>query len=261
MTIIKRSILFFVISWTCCSLAAQKSIRDSSITMGFLSIVYSAGQPGGDLYQRFGMTSLVGTEGGVKFANNFYGYSGVKFLFGTTIKEAVARNVVQVIGSDSVGYNTVAVGADGRYNTVRYFERGFVVPLMVGKIFRLGKSTNLNSGIYVELGTQFIQHKINIVAVGDNVPYLAKPYLKGYDRMTNGFGTVEGLGYRHFGKNRFTNFFIGAELSQSFTKNRRSLNFDTGVRDDHQRLDLLYNIKAGWTFPIYQSAPESEYYY
>ena len=169
--------------------------------------------------------------------------------------------VVQLIGTDSTGYQTMAVGADGRYYTVRFFERGFVVPLMVGKIFTLSKKSNLNSGIYVELGTQFFQHKINVIAVGDNVPYLSKPYLKGYDRLTNGFGLVEGFGYRYFGNNRFTNFFIGAELSQNFTQNRRDLNFDTGVKDDRQRMDLLYNLKVGWTFPIYRSAPESEYYY
>jgi hypothetical protein len=261
MTFIKRTILFFVIGMGFLPLLAQKSIRDSSITMGHLSIVYSLGQPGGDLSDRFGLTNMIGGEGGVKLANGFYGYSGLKFVFGNVVKEAVARNVVQLIGTDSTGYQTMALGADGRYYTVRFFERGFVVPLMVGKIFTLSKKSNLNSGIYVELGTQFIQHKINVIAVGDNVPYLSKPYLKGYDRLTNGFGLVEGFGYRYFGNNRFTNFFIGAELSQNFTKNRRDLNFDTGVQDDRQRMDLLYNLKVGWTFPIYRSAPESEYYY
>ena len=261
MTFIKRSILFFVISLGCMAVHGQKSLRDSSITLGHLSISYSLGQPGGDLYQRFGITHVLGAEGGIKLANNFYGYSGVKFLFGNTVKEAVARNVVQIVGSPTSGYQLMAIGADGRFYSVRFFERGYVVPIVVGRIFRLNKTKNLNSGIYLELGTQFIQHKISINAIGDNVPYLSKPYLKGYDRLTNGFGVVEGIGYRYFGNNRFTNFFIGAEFSQNFTQNRRSLNFDTGVQDTQQRMDLLYNLKAGWTFPIYRSAPESEYYY
>ncbi|HEX2899426.1 MAG TPA: hypothetical protein VHS96_06875, partial [Bacteroidia bacterium] len=223
-------------------------------------IVYSANVPAGDLYDRFGFSNQIGGEGGLKLANNFYASTGLKFFFGGQVREAVAGNVVQLIGSDSTGYQTMALGADGRYYTVRYFLRGWVIPFTVGKIFPLGKK-NLNSGIYVEVGGQFIQHKIAIQAIGDNVPYLSKPYLKGYDRLTNGLGLVEGFGYRHFGNNRFTNFFIGAELSQNFTKSRRDINFDTGVKDDARRLDLLLGLKAGWTFPIYKSAPEKEYYY
>ncbi len=260
MTIIKRYVLFFALLLCGLSGMAQKSIQDSAITMGHLSIVYSANLPAGDLADRFGFSSQIGGEGGIKLASNFYASTGLKFFFGGEVREAVAGNVVQLIGSDSSGYQTMALGADGRFYTVRYFLRGLVVPFTVGKIFPLNKK-NLNSGIYVELGGQFIQHKIAVQAIGDNVPYLSKPYLKGYDRLTNGFGLVQGFGFRHFGNNRFTNFFVGAEFSQSFTQSRRDFNFDTGVKDEAKRLDLLVGLKAGWTFPIYKSAPEKEYYY
>jgi hypothetical protein len=228
--------------------------------MGHLSIVYTADAPAGDFADRFGFTNQIGGEGGVKFASNFYGTVGAKFLFGNNVREAVAGNVVQLIGSDSLGYQTMALGADGRFYSVRFFERGIVIPFMIGKIFTLGKS-NLNSGLYVEIGGQFIQHKISINAIGDNVPYLSEPYLKGYDRLTNGFGLLEGVGYRYYGNNRFANFFVGLEASQNFTQNRRDMNFDTGVKDETKRLDLLMGVKVGWTFPIYRSAPEKEYYY
>jgi hypothetical protein len=260
MTIMKSYVLFFALMFVGVCGFAQKSIRDSAITMGHLSIVYSANLPAGDLGKRFGFSNQIGGEGGLKLASNFYFTSGLKFFFGGEVKEAVAANVVQLIGSDSAGYQTMALGADGRFYTVRYFLRGMIIPFTVGKIFPLNKQ-NLNSGIYLELGGQFIQHKIAIQAIGDNVPYLSKPYLKGYDRLTNGFGLVQGFGYRYYGNNRFTNFFFGAEFSQNFTRSRRDYNFDTGVKDDAQRLDLLFGLKAGWTFPIYKSAPEKEYYY
>lgn len=260
MRIIKRYLVFFALGFVCMGIHAQKSIQDSSISMGHISAVYSAAAPGGDFADRFGMTHLIGGELGYKLASGFYCSVGLKFLFGNVVKEAVAGNVVQVIGSDSLGYQTMALGADGRFYSVRFFERGLVAPFLVGKIFPLGKK-NLNSGLYVEVGGQFIQHKISIQAVGDNVPYLSKPYLKGYDRLSNGIGIVEGVGYRYFGNNRFTNFFLGVELSQNFTQNRRDLNFDTGVRDDSKRMDLLFGLKVGWTFPIYRTAPEREYYY
>lgn len=260
MRIMKRGFLIFALALAFVGVRGQKSIQDSSITMGHLSIVYAASAPGGDLADRFGMTNILGGEGGVKFASNFYINGGVRFLFGNVVREKVAGNVVQVIGNDSTGYSTMALGADGRYYSVRYFERGFSIPLTVGKIFPISKR-RLNSGIYVELGAHFVQHKVSINAIGDNVPYLSKPYLKGYDRLTNGIGLLEGVGYRYFGNNRFTNFLVGLEFSQNFTKSRRDLNFDTGVRDTQQRLDLLFSAKVGWTFPIYKSAPEKEYYY
>jgi hypothetical protein len=259
MKLIKAASLFFAFLLCASASQAQKSIQDSSISMGFISIVYNGSLPAGDFAKRFGYTSQIGAEGGFKLANNFYGYTGLKFLFGNDIRESVARNVVSVFYNASSGLTTMALGADGRYYSVRFFERGYTVPLVVGKIFALSKR-NKNSGLYVELGTQFIQHKIWISAIGDNVPYLSKPYVKGYDRLTNGLGLVEGVGYRHFGTNRLTNFFIGVDLSQNFTKNRRDLNVDTGIRDDTKRMDLLFGMKVGWCFPIYQTAPEKEYY-
>ncbi|MFM2375833.1 MAG: hypothetical protein RLZZ165_930 [Bacteroidota bacterium] len=183
----KRCALFFAVVLACITVHGQKSVRDSAITMGQLSIVYSPSVPGGDLAKRFGFTHQLGMDGGIQLANGFYGTAGIRFLFGNQLKEVVAGNVVQAIGSDSTGYQTMALGADGRFYSVRFFERGFVIPFVAGKIFVLG-SKNLNSGIYVELGGQFIQHKVSIHAIGDNVPYLSKPYLKGYDRLTNGFG-------------------------------------------------------------------------
>lgn len=261
MRLLKIVALFFALMSTWLISDAQKSIQDSSLTMGNISIVYNGAMPVGELSNRFGYTNVIGVEGGVKFSNNFYGYTGVKFIFGNDVRENVAYNIVQLIGSPTNGYQRMALGSDGRFYQVRFWERGFIVPFVVGKIFRLPNSRNFNSGIYVELGGQFIQHSINIVAVGNSVPNLSKPYLKGYDRLTNGIGIVEGFGYRHYSNSRFTNYFIGLEASQNFTKNRRDINFDTGVRDDAKRLDLFLGFKAGWTFPIYKSAPEKEYYY
>lgn len=261
MRLLKIIALFFALIGTYYTAEAQKSVQDSSIAMGFLNIVYNGAVPSGDLSSRFGYTNLMGMEGGFKFSSNFYAYTGMKFIFGKDVRENVASNIVQLIGSPTNGYQPMALGSDGRFYQVRFWERGFTVPLVFGKIFRLPNSKNYNSGIFLELGGQFIQHRIQIIPVGNSVPNLDKPYLKGYDRLTNGLGLVQGIGYRHFGNNRFTNFMLGLEASQNFTQNRRDLNYDTGVKDETKRLDLLFGFKAAWTFPIYKSAPEKEYYY
>lgn len=241
-------------------LRAQKSIRDSTISLVFVNTGYEALLPQGDMGDRFGFTNGIGVEAGVKNAHNFYVYAGLKFLFGKDVREKVAQNVTftQVLN----GYEqTLALGLDGRSYRVLFFERGMTVPLMAGKIFPVFKNGNPNSGFYVEGGLQFLQHKIRIETQGNNVPSLSPEYRKGYDRLSNGMGFAQGAGYRHAGNNRYLNFTIGFHAAEIFTQNRRDLNYDTGVRDDSQRLDILLGVKVGWTLLIFPEAPNKEYYY
>lgn len=261
MNSLKYRWLFFPLLFLCVQMQAQKSIKDSTISFAQVSFLYSATSPAGDLADRFGFASVIGGEAGFKLKNNWMINVGGRFLFGTTVRERVAENVTVDIGSDETGYSQHAIGADGRYYELRFYQRGIVVPVTVGKIIRIGKKLNPNSGLFIEGGGQFFQHKILMEVIGNNVPFLDKEHRKGYDRLTNGLGLVEGIGYRHFSRRRAVNFFIGLEASQNFTRSRRTINYDTGMRDDRLRLDLMFGIKAGWTFPIYESAPEDEYFY
>ncbi|HHG85456.1 MAG TPA: hypothetical protein ENJ82_11980 [Bacteroidetes bacterium] len=236
-------------------------MKDSTISFAQVSIVYSAALPAGDLQKRFGYVNMVGGEAGFKLKNNWMINGGLRFLFGNTIYEKVAQNISVQIGSAETGYSQHAIGSDGRYYELRFYERGIVVPLTIGKIIPIGKKLNPNSGLFVEGGAQFFQHKILMEVIGNNVPFLDKEGRKGYDRLTNGLGAVEGVGYRFFSKHRAINFFIGVEASQNFTRSRRTINYDTGQREDALRFDLQYGLKAGWTFPIYQTAPEDEYFF
>lgn len=260
MNSLKHSCLIFVLLLTCSTLVAQKSMKDSTISFAHISIVYSANSPGGDLADRFGFTNQIGGEVGYKLKNNWMFNTGVRFLFGSDVRERVAENVTVQIGTDETGYTTQALGPDGRYYQLRFNERGFVIPLTVSKIFSISPK-NPNSGIFLELGGQFISHKILMDVVGSNVNHLQKEHRKGYDRLTTGFGAVEGIGYRFFSRHRTVNFHIGFEFSQNFTQSRRSFQYDLGRQETGTRMDLLYGIKAGWTFPIYQAAPNDSYYY
>lgn len=257
----KNALIFFAFLLACLpSLQAQKSIRDSSISLTFLNITFGAYSPGGDMAERFGITNLMGGEVGYKFKNNFYGYTGAKFLFGRTVREWVASNVTYAVFDESGGFQIMGIGTDGRYYQIRYFERGFTVPLTAGKIIPVFNKANPNSGLYVELGTQFILHKIKIEPAGNNVPALDPEYRPGYDRLTTGLGLTQGFGYRHFGSNRLANFSIGLDISENFTRNRRTTNWDTGVSDTRQRMDLLVGFKAAWIFPIYRQAGKDFYF-
>ena len=238
----------------------QKSIRDSSIVLTNMGLVYNGSGTGGDLADRFGFTNQIGLEVGLKFANNFYLNSGVRFIVGRDVRERVAENVTEEIGSPETGYSTMSLGADGRYYQVRFWQRGYTIPLTVGKIFHVVKRHNPNSGLFVEAGGQFIQHKIKLDVVGGNVPQLANEYLPGYDRLTNGLGLVQAVGYRLYSNNKLINFHFGLEASQNFTASRRDYNYDLGYKDSRKRVDLLFGFRVAWIIPIYQDAANAGNY-
>lgn len=254
-------LIFLFMAFGSAHLMAQKSIRDSTISLFNIGLVYNGFGPGGDLADRFGYTNVVGLEACYKLRNNFYFQTGPRFIFGNTVRERIAAGVTSLVGSPDQGFSVQAIGADGRFYQVRLWERGIIVPLAVGKIFPITPRHNPNSGIFVELGAQFIQHKVQIDVVGNPVPYLAGDYLKGYDRLTNGIGIMQAFGYRYYSNRKLLNFQVGFEFSQNFTQSRRDFNFDLGYRDDRQRRDLLYGFRVGWIFPIYQDAATEDYYY
>lgn len=255
MNSLKTRLLFFALVLCGMTLSAQKSMRDSSITFPYVGILYGGAIPGGDLADRFGWSNMIGPEVGIKLKSNWYVQGSCRFLFGNRVRERIAENITEPIGSPEQGYSMMALGNDGRYYQVRFWERGVVVPVIAGKLFHL-LGHNDNSGFYLEAGGQFIQHRVRVEAVGDAVPGLSEDYRKGYDRMTLGVGLVEGFGYRLHSSSSLTNFIIGVEASQNWTQGMRSYQYDTGAPGDAKRLDLLWGFKLAWIFPIYQSAPE-----
>lgn len=238
----------------------QKNIQDSTISLPWVSLGYVGSGPGGDLDDRFGFTSSLMIEAGVKLKNNFYLVSGVEFLFGNRLNEPIAQGVTSLNGTPETGYRQQAIGADGLWYDIRMYERGYIIPLRVGKVFPIVRTHNKNSGIFIEAGAQFIQHKVRIEVVGDNVPALANEFIPGYDRLTNGIGLTEAIGYRYFSDRKLINFQLGIQLSQSFTQSRRDWNYDLGRKDETKRLDLLNGFRVGWVFPIYQSVDTRAHY-
>ncbi len=240
--------------------SGQQNIQDSTISFAWTSLGYIGSGPGGDLDDRFGFTSHLMIEGGYKFRSNFYFTGGVEFLFGNRINEPVAQAITSLNGTPQTGYVQQAIGADGVWYDIRMYQRGFIIPVRLGKIIPIVKTHNQNSGLFVELGAQFIQHKVRIEVVGDNVPQLANEFIPGYDRLTNGIGITEAIGYRYHSNRKFINFQIGLQLSQNFTQSRRDWNYDYGRKDETKRIDLLNGFRVGWIFPIYQSVDTRAYY-
>ena len=105
-----------------------------------------------------------------------------------------------------------------------------------------------------------MQHKIQINRLSEEVSAIEGEYVKGYDRLTNGFGIREAVGYRFFFFFGMVNFMFGFEFSQNFTQSRRSINFDTGEVPKFNRKDLLSGFFVSWIFSFYERAPNKVYY-
>ncbi len=207
--------------------------------------------PGGDLADRFGVNSDIG------FAIEFITKRlilGIEsdFIFGGNVKEDVISNLRTPSGG--------IVSQGKELGEVDLSERGFFSGLTVGTIIPLSQK-NTRSGIRISGTGGFMQHKIRIVDITESIRQLQGPYLKGYDRLTNGLAIKEFVGYQYFSNNRLLNFYFGVEGIQAFTQNRRSYNFDTMMKDETKRVDLLFGLRLGWTLPIFFDSGEEKYYY
>jgi hypothetical protein len=233
-------------------LFSQASLKDSSISHFMASPSASFHVPGGNLKDRFGFNSAIGLSFDYKMKNQFsIGIDG-SFLFGNRILETSMLDGLRTSDGD-------IIDADGNIANILIFERGFTTTLTTSYLFTW-KKPNPNSGIFIRMGFGFIQHKIRIEHQNNAIPMLEGDYLKGYDRLTNGFLVSEFIGYRYLSNKRLLNFFAGFEFMQGFTKNRRDYNFDLMGPDDTKRIDLLSGIRFGWILPIYKQAPQELYF-
>lgn len=233
-----------VLPVVCCPLSLLGQIAQSNdIPVLLTSISYAYQLPGGDLADRFGSNFDIGLAATWLTAKSdiLLGLEG-GILFGNSVKEDVVASLRSPAG--------FIIGTDKSVASVALRERGFYTGALLGKIFS-GASSKSRSGIRATLGAGLLQHKVRIQDDSQRVPQLAEPYVRGYDRLTNGLALRQFIGYQFLSSDRQLNFFGGFEFTQAFTQNRRTVNFDTRSGDDTKRLDLLFGIRLAWILPFY----------
>ena len=215
---------------------------------------FGAHLPGGDLADRFDVPTSIGS--GVEFItsqSNWIIGADYNFFFGNRVNEDVLAPLRTDQGQ--------LIANDRSIADIQLRMRGFYAGMHVGKLFGIGLK-NPRSGIRVSLGAGVLQHKIRIQDDPfKSVPQLSGEYKKGYDRLTNGFTITESIGYQILSKDKRVNLFLGFELTQAFTQNRRDFNFDTREKDDTPRLDLLSGFRVSWMLPFYFGKEADEIYY
>lgn len=219
-----------------------------------VSAFYALQIPFGELSERFGFNSDIGAHAFYIFSNDITLGLEYSYMFGNKLK-GDALHILDKLKTD----NGNIINEKGEYASYVLSERGFFGGIKLGKIIYLQKKNKI--GLYTNIGVGLLQHKIRIDVDGNNVPGLYGNYAKGYDRLTNGLTLNQFLGFTYMPLYSPINFYIGVELCEGWTMNRRDFNFDTYEKDDHLRHDYLFGIKAGWIITIYKQNVKQYYYF
>lgn len=235
-------------------MTAQGTVRDTSLFNPHVTVSYAYQLPGGDLANRFGDNSNLGIGFHIKSRTQwYYGVQG-QFIFGKNVKQE--QGFLQNLMVDG-GY---VLDNDGTPATLVIQQRGFAISADGGRLFPcLGP--NPNTGILLKSGLGFLQHKIRIEHQEARIHQLEEEYLKGYDRLANGWAVTGFVGYYYMSNNRLINFVVGIEGWQAFTQPRRSMNFDTGEIEQGTRNDVLLGLRVGWTLHLYKRMSDNYYFY
>lgn len=241
---------FIVLLTLCTTVAFSQNNEGFESPSGVLVNIHYGGEiPTGILAERFGAGFSIGVSPVYMSENRWLFGLDAKAIFGGEVKEDVLSNLRTSTGE--------ILSQDKSFAAVSLNQRGYFVGGTVGKIIPLTKDGR--SGLRVTGNIGILRHKVRIDDAG-GLPQLTGDYRAGYDRLTYGLGLTEFIGYQYLSKSGLINFYVGAEFTQGFTKNRRTVNYDTGIAETAQRFDNLIGFKAGWILPLYDTGSTEVYY-
>jgi hypothetical protein len=228
----------------------KKSVFEAQASSA-IKVQYGVYMPGGDLKARFGNSSSIGVGFIRKTQNNILWGVDLNYHFGNNFNEYYIFDSLRTFRGNFIT-------SDGSYGDVRFFQRGFSTYVSAGKLIPISKR-NRNSGIVMMGGVGYLQHRIFIEVIQNNVKPLDDQYAKGYDRLTNGISLTQFVGYWYMHPRRRFNFYAGMDFSQSFTKNRRDWDIYLQRKMDEPRVDYLSGIKFGVVLLIQKRKPKDFY--
>ncbi len=232
---------------------AQKSITDSIIKIPLIETSLSIQTPGGDLADRFGNNISINFGAHYKTKRNYtFGFQ-IQNLSGDNIKDDD-----DILGDISTKYGPIDGG--GQLAEVLLFERGMNTSLQVGKVFNV-IGPNPNSGIWLQFGAGYFWNKIKIENTDNRTLILTDEFIKGYDRLSEGFSINQSIGYLHLSDKKLLNFSVSFEIMEAFTSNKRKYSYKDMSVINEDYLDILYGIKFSWILPLYKKSETKYHYY
>lgn len=231
------------------ALSAQKGNA-----VNLLEFKYGFHFPAGDLADRFGSNNDIGISiQSVRIKSKvFFGLEG-NYIFGNHVNEDVLYRLRTYDGS--------ILGVDGLPGDINLKERGYYIGVNGGKIISTTRWEKKLTGIRLQLGVGFLQHKIRVQDNTETVIALRKEYLPGYDRLTNGAAMHLGIGYQYQSPNNNFHFHIMADLFGAQTASRRDFDYAEGAQLYGKRTDWLSGFSLAYVVSISRvSKPENIYY-
>ncbi len=221
---------------------------DSSNNVHKIHIPFSYNFPSNDLKMRFGNHSELGL--GFEYQmGRFSWYTSGSYLFGRNVKDST------IFENINTSEGTI-INSDGQYADIRTYQRGFSLYTGLGYEWYDSRYISLKS--FAQIG--YLNHKIRIEVIGNNVPQLSSDYLRGYDRMAGGIAFREFFGAFYSGDRDLANIYLGIEFNQAYTKNIRSYDYPTMGTWKEDRFDGYLGIKFGWILKLNPKTKDIYYY-
>lgn len=229
----------------CILLWCGQAIKSQENPMLLAEFSYSWGFPAADLAKRFGTHLSLGV--GLTYQpakNNFNFGSRFSYFFGADVKE-------DVLAPFRTSLDGLLIGSDQFLAEMKLKERGFLIQLHAGGLIQVFSQLKARQSLKWQMGIGFIQHHIRFVDDARALSHFHTEYLKGLDRLSNGLAVIPFVAYEFISRKGLLSFYTGVEPVFAFTKNRRSLNYDTNQSElDMSRLDVLINFKIGLYLPF-----------
>lgn len=233
---------------------AQVSLQDSSIRLGVFRIGYALTIPGQEWSNRFGTSHSINLEGGIQFSNRLVLSLEGGYLFGGNITE---EGILSSIRTPS----GLLINNNGTLSDVNIRLDGFHASLMAGVVLPVIPTHTPNSGIFIQAGPSFLQHKLGFNIQGDPVAALAGDSKRGFDRLTTGWGLKGRMGYQFYDKQGFVNISLGISYAIYQSSPQRGINYDTGEITGEKVNDSALGLFLSWNLLFYKRAPNKVYYY
>jgi hypothetical protein len=213
---------------------------------------YGIQTPFVDLRERFGFFNSIGAGVWYKVpAQASFGFS-IRPFFGSRVFEP------NLLG-DMAGPSGSPIDQNGMLHMVRAYMRGYHTQLQIGRLFPV--TANTQSGIHMQAGVGFLQHKIKFSYDERSLPQLNKPYQYGYDRLCNGITTSMAINLQHVDVKNGLSGFIGVESVIGFTENRRNMNYPTQSAEAGMRGDHYLSFKGGILIPVFRKKRDDEEFF
>lgn len=226
------------------SQSKKKKINNPTDKIVLLGVHVTGQQPFGVLSERYGNFATIGAGGEYKFKKGLI--LGIEYNWG--FSENVKENT---IFGHMIGPTPQLFDLEGYYSVITMQHRSQFALAHMAYVIPFNRG-NMNTGLFIQGGVGYNQHKIFIQSSEDKLPQVMdKDYKHGYDRLTSGLLTRQYIGYQRVTPTGYFHFRAGIELNQGFNQGRRVWNFQENIPGNEKRFESSAALKFSILLPIY----------